>query len=99
MKKYRQSISSNSAYEGYRSMLDGIKALMVLFSIALILAGLFNGIPTMKNSFQEGLNMIITQVIYALFAYAFGDLIKGVGNVLADIADATLEFNSRDIKE
>jgi hypothetical protein len=99
IQKYRKTVVSNTAYQGYRNMLYNIKILGILLAISLFLAGLFNGFPEMIESFRAGLNTIIEQAIYAAIVWLVGDFINSTGNVIADIADSILESHSRDFKE
>ena len=93
--QYLQSIRADSAYPVYRGVIGMIALLGYLLAGALALGALVGGLGAMSNSFFMGLVALVTGGIFAAIVFLIAKLSKEAALMLVDIADSTVEANSR----
>ena len=92
--QYLQSIRADS-YPRLPGRDRNYRAPRVPFAGAVALGALVGGLGAMSNSFMTGLIALITGGIFAAIVFLLAKLSKEAALMLVDIADSTVEANSR----
>lgn len=93
--QYLQSIRAETAYPVYRGVIGTIALLGYVLSGVIALGALIAGLGAMANSFLTGLIALIAGGVFAAIAFLVAKLSKEASLMLVDIADSTIDANSR----
>lgn len=93
--QYLQSIRGETAYPVYRGVIGTIALLGYVLSGVVALGALVAGLGAMANSFLTGLIVLIAGGVFAAIAFLVAKLSKEASLMLVDIADSTIDANSR----
>jgi predicted lipid-binding transport protein (Tim44 family) len=93
--QYLQSIRADTAYPVYRGVIGMIAMLGYLFAGVTALGALVGGFGAMSSSFAMGLITLVTGAIFAAIVFMLAKLSKEAALMLVDIADSTVDANSR----
>jgi hypothetical protein len=95
--QYLESIRSNSAYPIYRNFIGILAMLGYLIAGIDALVALVMGFVSMRGSFFGGVGILILGGLGAVLTYFLVKFFKEAALILADIADSTIEANSRSL--
>lgn len=93
--QYLQSVRSDSAYPVYRSVIGIFALLGYLLAGTLALMTLVSGFGMMTNSLTMGLVTLLMGGIVSAMVFFLAKLSKEAALILVDLADSTVEANSR----
>jgi hypothetical protein len=93
--QYLQSIRAETAYPVYRGVIGTIALLGYVLAGVIALGALVTGLGAMASSFLTGLITLVAGGVVAAITFLVAKLSKEASLMLADIADSTVDANSR----
>ena len=93
--QYLHAIRSDSAYPVYRAVINTIALLGFVLAGVIALGAVIGGFSAMSLSFMTGLGTLIVGGIFAAIVFMTAKLSKEAALILADLADSTVDANSR----
>jgi hypothetical protein len=93
--QYLQSIRANSAYPVYRGFIGTIALLGYALAGLIGLTALVGGFGLMSRSFALGLLALVAGGVMAYLYYLLARFFREAALMLADLADSTVDSNSR----
>jgi hypothetical protein len=93
--QYLELIRANSAYPVYRGFIGTIALVGYALAALVGLGALIGGLGLMSQSFAVGLLALVAGAVMAYLYYLLARFFREAALMLADLADSTVESNSR----
>jgi hypothetical protein len=93
--QYLQLVRINSAYPTYRGFIGTIALVGYAVAGLVGLGALIGGVGLMSRSVPMGLLALVAGGLMAFLYYLLAQFFKEAALILADIADSTVDSNSR----